>query len=48
MFDATTAHEILAEIAACADANPGSYVKLNGYDPKRQGQVASFVARRPD
>ncbi len=48
MFDATTAHEVLAEIAACAEANPGSFVKLNGYDPKRQGQAASFVVRRPD
>jgi ribulose-bisphosphate carboxylase small chain len=48
MFDATTADEVLAEIAACAEANAGSYVKLNGYDPKRQGQVASFVVRRPD
>jgi ribulose-bisphosphate carboxylase small chain len=30
MFDATTAPVVLAEIAACAEANPGSYVKING------------------
>lgn len=48
MFDATTADEVLSEITACAEAHPDSFVKLNGYDPKRQGQVASFVVRHPD
>jgi ribulose-bisphosphate carboxylase small chain len=48
MFDVTTADEVLSEIAACAEAHPDSFVKLNGYDPKRQGQVASFVVRHPD
>lgn len=47
MFDAVTAGEVLAEVDACARAHPDAFVKLTGYDPKRQGQVASFVVRRP-
>ena len=47
LFDARTADEVLAEVDACAAAHPEAYVKLIGYDPKRQGQVASFVVRRP-
>ncbi|MGZ5212319.1 MAG: ribulose bisphosphate carboxylase small subunit [Actinomycetota bacterium] len=47
MFDATTAGEVLAEVDACAHAHPEAFVKLAGYDAKRQGQVASFVVRRP-
>jgi ribulose-bisphosphate carboxylase small chain len=48
LFDARTAGDVLSEIEACAAANPQDYVKLIGYDPKRQGQVASFVVRRPN
>lgn len=47
MFGATTADEVLAEVDACARTHPEAFVKLTGYDAKRQGQVASFVARRP-
>jgi ribulose-bisphosphate carboxylase small chain len=39
---------VLAELDACRRANPGAYVKINGYDPARQGQVVSFVVSRPD
>jgi ribulose-bisphosphate carboxylase small chain len=39
---------VLETIAACRSANPGSYVRVNGYDPIRQGQVVSFVVHRPD
>ena len=46
-FDARTVAEVLTEVAGCAAANPGSYVKIVGYDPHRQCQVASFVVRRP-
>jgi len=39
---------VLAELDACRVANQGAYIKINGYDPVRQGQVVSFVASRPD
>ncbi len=39
---------VLAELEACRNANPGAYIKINGYDPVRQGQVVSFVAARPE
>jgi len=47
LFDVETAAAILQEIEACARAHPDSFIKLNGYDPKRQAQAASFVVRRP-
>jgi ribulose-bisphosphate carboxylase small chain len=47
LFEARTGQEVLAEIEACLQAHPDSFVKLNGYDPKRQGQAASFVVHRP-
>ena len=48
LFGARTADEVLQELDTCRVANPGCYIKLNGYDPVRQGQVLSFVAYRPD
>jgi ribulose-bisphosphate carboxylase small chain len=39
---------VLAELDACRRANPAAYVKINGYDRLRQGQVVSFVAGWPD
>jgi ribulose-bisphosphate carboxylase small chain len=39
--------EVLAELDACRQANPGAFIKVNGYDRARQGQVVSFVASRP-
>jgi ribulose-bisphosphate carboxylase small chain len=47
MFDATTSEQVLAEVDGCARAHPDAFVKLTGYDATRQGQVASFVVRRP-
>jgi len=47
LFEARTSQEVLAEIEACRRAHPGSFVKLNGYDPRRQRQAASFVVHRP-
>lgn len=47
LFDARTPEVVLAEVEACARANPDAYVRLSGFDPKRRGQVASFVVRRP-
>jgi len=39
------ADEVLAEIDACAAANPGANVRLVGYDAGRQNQAVAFVAR---
>ena len=47
MFGARSVEDVLATVAACAEAHPDQYVKVIGYDPRRQGQVASFVVRRP-
>ena len=38
---------VLAELDACRRANRGAFIKVNGYDRTRQGQVVSFVASRP-
>ena len=48
LFDVRDAETVLAAVEECRRANPGSYVRLNGYDPIRQGQVSSFVVQRPD
>jgi ribulose-bisphosphate carboxylase small chain len=47
LFNAKTASEVLAEIDQCREANPGCYIKITGYDNRRQGQVLSFVVHRP-
>jgi ribulose-bisphosphate carboxylase small chain len=48
LFDTDDPAVVLAELKACKQANPGAYIKVNGYDPVRQGQVVSFVAARPE
>jgi ribulose-bisphosphate carboxylase small chain len=47
LFDIDDPATVLAELDACREANPGAYIKINGYDPVRQGQVVSFVASQP-
>jgi ribulose-bisphosphate carboxylase small chain len=47
MFEVRSVEEVMAALAACANANPRAFVKLIGYDPRRQGEVASFVVHRP-
>jgi ribulose-bisphosphate carboxylase small chain len=47
LFDARTPEAVLAEVNACARANPDAYVRLSAYDTKRRGRVASFLIRRP-
>ena len=39
--------EVLAEIDACAAEHQAAHVKLVCYDAVRQGQVVSFIVRRP-
>jgi ribulose-bisphosphate carboxylase small chain len=48
LFDTDDPAAVLAELAACRQASPGAYIKVNGYDPVRQGQVVSFVAAQPE
>lgn len=38
---------VLEALADCRAANPDAYVRVNGYDPVRQGQVVSFVPYPP-
>jgi ribulose-bisphosphate carboxylase small chain len=47
LFDARAVEDVLAEIEACKAANPRSYIKLIGYDRRRQTQAVSFVVHRP-
>lgn len=48
LFDGADTPAVLAELEACRQAHPDAYIKLNGYDAVRQGQVVSFVAHRPE
>lgn len=48
LFDIDDPAAVLTELDSCRQANPGAYVKVNGYDPVRQGQVVSFIVYRPD
>ncbi|HEX9064230.1 MAG TPA: ribulose bisphosphate carboxylase small subunit [Streptosporangiaceae bacterium] len=47
LFGSVDQAVVLAELQACRRAHPAAYIKINGYDRARQGQVVSFVARRP-
>jgi len=47
LFGVADPTAVLAELDACRQANPGAFIKVNGYDRTRQGQVVSFVASRP-
>ena len=38
---------VLAELEECRAAHPDAYIRLNGYDRRRQGQVLAFVVQRP-
>jgi ribulose-bisphosphate carboxylase small chain len=48
LFDTDDPAAVLAELDTCRQANPAAYIKINGYDPARQGQVVSFVASQPN
>ena len=47
LFDVHDSERVLEAIQDCRRANPGDFVRVNGYDSRRQGQVASFVVYRP-
>jgi ribulose-bisphosphate carboxylase small chain len=38
---------VIEELEECRQENPDAYIRLNGYDSVRQGQVVSFVVYRP-
>jgi ribulose-bisphosphate carboxylase small chain len=47
LFGVREPDAVLEELAACRAAYPDRYVRVNGYDAGRQGQVVSFVVHRP-
>lgn len=47
LFDAKAPEDVMEAVNACRAAHPGAYVKLTGYDNKRQAQVLAFVVERP-
>ena len=47
LFDARAAEDVLAEIEACKTAHPDCFIKLIGYDRRRQTQPVSFVVHQP-
>jgi ribulose-bisphosphate carboxylase small chain len=47
LFDVHEPEVVLDAIRRCRRAHPHDYVRVNGYDAHRQGQVVSFVVHRP-
>jgi len=47
LFGITDPADVLSELAECREGHPNAYIRLNGYDRRRQGQVLSFVVHRP-
>jgi ribulose-bisphosphate carboxylase small chain len=48
MFGESDADAVMAEVDRCRDAHPGDYVRLIGYDPRRQTQGLALVVHRGD
>jgi ribulose-bisphosphate carboxylase small chain len=38
---------VLDELEQCRTKHPDAYIRLNGYDSRRQGQVLAFVVHKP-
>ena len=47
LFDARAVADVLAEIDACKTAHPDCFIKLIGYDRRRQTQAVSLVVHQP-
>jgi ribulose-bisphosphate carboxylase small chain len=47
LFQVRDPDAVLAELEACRAENPDKFIRVNGYDPIRQGQAAAFVVHRP-
>jgi ribulose-bisphosphate carboxylase small chain len=48
LFGTVDADTVLAELDSCRREHPEAFIKINGYDRVRQGQVVSFVAAKPE
>jgi len=47
LFDARTVADVQAHIGACLQAHPDCFIKLIGYDRRRQTQEVSLLLHRP-
>jgi ribulose-bisphosphate carboxylase small chain len=47
LFEARDAADVQAEIGACTAAHPDSFIKLIGYDRRRQARAVSLVVHQP-
>ncbi len=47
LFDVHDPEFVLEAIRECRRANPTHFIRVNGYDSRRQGQVVSFGVHRP-
>lgn len=47
LFGVRDPGRVLTAVQECRRAHPRDFVRVNGYDASRQGQVASFVVYRP-
>lgn len=48
LFNAKSVDEVWKEVNNCKREHPDSYIKITGYDNRRQGQVLSFVVHKPN
>ncbi|KAJ4972790.1 hypothetical protein NE237_005964 [Protea cynaroides] len=47
MFGCTDSSQVLSELQECTKAYPNSFVRIIGFDNKRQVQCISFIAYKP-
>lgn len=47
LFAITAPADVLSELEECRREHPDAYIRLNGYDKRRQGQVLAFLVHRP-
>ena len=50
MFGLTSADEVMAQVQACREAHPQTYVKFNAFDSMRgvESLALSFIIQRPE
>ncbi|GAQ81886.1 ribulose-bisphosphate carboxylase small chain [Klebsormidium nitens] len=47
LFGCTDAAQVLKEISECKSAYPNAYIRVLGFDRKRQVQAAAFIVYKP-
>jgi len=47
LFGATDAADVLGEVQNCQKLYPDSFIRVIGFDSKRQVQVVSFIVKKP-